>query len=990
MKKWLVGLACVGMLAATAMGQATLPTSWSGPWTNSFLPTGWTQSGLGTDYATSYDGVGGGAAKFDTTGDILTINFDSAPGEVSYWLRANTLSGAYVFKVEESTDGASWTDVAAYNGSGIPTTAAPVTNVLKNASRYVRFNYVTKVAGNVGVDGVQITAGATDFLVTFDRTDGFLVPEGSATAITATALNGTEPYSFAWSSTLDSSYYATNDNMFNISSAAPVGAYTTTVVATDGAARSVTNAITFNVVPVYAITVTAPTNGTVTTDPPTQAIEGQTVTITATPDSGYRVASITVLDEGLNPVALTGNTFTMPASAVTVTVLFEVYVAPDTLIDFETVTGLSSYAPGTSTVSGVLMRHDGALRGTTTSDPKNGAASVRIRYLSTNAGYIATAEAFAQPISKISFLYADYGTDNTTTFKVQVSQDGVSWTDVGEAAYDPSGATLMEGVIDTIPANMTYVQFLTLTGDGDRVNIDDIGIWFGAATFNVTFDRTGGFAVTQGVSEAITATAANGTEPYGYSWSSTLGGSYYTAVDNVFTILATAPAGDYSATVVATDGTAASVTNSINFSVKTPYAITITTPTNGTVSTTPAGQAIEGTTVAITATPDASYLVSTITVLDETMTPAPVVGNTFVMPASPVTVTVEFVYHEPSVLIISEVADPSNNATGGRFVELYNAGVSSIDLTAGSWYLARQINGTTWGNIALTGTVAAGSTYVIAGSTNFATAYPTSPAPNHTSGTVDGNGDDGYFLFSGGNSVSGILEDAHGVIGQDGTGMAWEYTDRRAFRNNGVFQGNPTWTASEWTIPAVANTEDMTPGVHPEGAVVPSVSIVGDTTGTVGVQMNYTITLQNGTASSWAFVLKDPADADVIYNWDSGTGAFSFTPATAGTYFLSATALDAGALPIASNSVTPSVSAPADVDIPPVTLALNGTGNFLFTVPGGYSLGTVYGADTVVTGAALVFSNLTAGVHYTVSGSNVTITTVSGSRKIIRIGLTSP
>ena len=47
-------------------------------------------------------------------------------------------------------------------------------------------------------------------------------------------------------------------------------------------------------------------------------------------------------------------------------------------------------------------------------------------------------------------------------------------------------------------------------------------------------------------------------------------------------------------------------------------------------------------------------------------------------PRAPVTVTVEFVYHEPSDLIISEVADPADNASGGRFVELYNAGPDEI------------------------------------------------------------------------------------------------------------------------------------------------------------------------------------------------------------------------------------------------------------------------------------------------------------------------
>ena len=73
----------------------------------------------------------------------------------------------------------------------------------------------------------------------------------------------------------------------------------------------------------------------------------------------------------------------------------------------------------------------------------------------------------------------------------------------------------------------------------------------------VTVDRTNGFVLAEGATDAITATAANGTAPYTYSWSSTLGTSYRTTNANVFTILATAPTGSYSATVTATDATMA-------------------------------------------------------------------------------------------------------------------------------------------------------------------------------------------------------------------------------------------------------------------------------------------------------------------------------------------------------------------------------------------------------------------------------------------------
>ena len=62
-------------------------------------------------------------------------------------------------------------------------------------------------------------------------------------------------------------------------------------------------------------------NGTVIASP-TEAAEGATVTLTATPDANYNFGSWTVKDASDADVAVTGNTFTMPASNVTVSASF--------------------------------------------------------------------------------------------------------------------------------------------------------------------------------------------------------------------------------------------------------------------------------------------------------------------------------------------------------------------------------------------------------------------------------------------------------------------------------------------------------------------------------------------------------------------------------------------------------------------------------------------------------------------------------------------
>ena len=257
----------------------------------------------------------------------------------------------------------------------------------------------------------------------------------------------------------------------------------------------------------------------------------------------------------------------MPAEPAAVTVTFEVYDAPGVLIDFETNTTLSTsaYTAGTSLVNNVSFAHQRVLRGNLANDRVHGVYAGRFYPQGGTSAVLATTAAFAEPITKISLWHANYGTDNGTTFKVQVSPDGATWEDVG-AAIDPESTTLTEVVLETVPANATYLQIVSVSGT-TRINIDDIGLWFGTPAFSVSVNRTNGFTVAQGASDAITATAMNGTAPYGYSWTSTLGEGYRTAVDNVFTILATAPAGDYTATVTATDDAAQTASNTVSFTV---------------------------------------------------------------------------------------------------------------------------------------------------------------------------------------------------------------------------------------------------------------------------------------------------------------------------------------------------------------------------------------------------------------------------------------
>ena len=76
----------------------------------------------------------------------------------------------------------------------------------------------------------------------------------------------------------------------------------------------------------YAITINATTNGSITATVDEEAAKyaktDVTVTLTVTPDDEYILNTLTVTDKDGNPVTVTGNTFTMPASNVTISATF--------------------------------------------------------------------------------------------------------------------------------------------------------------------------------------------------------------------------------------------------------------------------------------------------------------------------------------------------------------------------------------------------------------------------------------------------------------------------------------------------------------------------------------------------------------------------------------------------------------------------------------------------------------------------------------------
>lgn len=170
-RRSVIGAGCwLALAARLAFAQATLPTSYTGPWQGVEPPAGWSFSGLGSpDYAPDYDGNDDGAAKLDGTGDFIAIHYDAPAESVSFWIRGLTFTGG-VFRVEQSVDGTNWTELAAY--APPPTNATFQTLEPSLHSRHVRFIYSSRVNGNVGLDGISIAKSPFFVIERFQQTNG--------------------------------------------------------------------------------------------------------------------------------------------------------------------------------------------------------------------------------------------------------------------------------------------------------------------------------------------------------------------------------------------------------------------------------------------------------------------------------------------------------------------------------------------------------------------------------------------------------------------------------------------------------------------------------------------------------------------------------------------------------------------------------------------------------------------------------------------------
>lgn len=122
---------------------------------------GLTQSGLGSDYNTTYTKL-----KFDGTGDFLVLKFKESPGILSFNIKGNNFTSGS-FTVQTSKDGETYTDLKTY--TTISNNANGQQEEFDNLDadvRYIKWIFTEHKSGNVGLGNIELLPYVAPFTFT--------------------------------------------------------------------------------------------------------------------------------------------------------------------------------------------------------------------------------------------------------------------------------------------------------------------------------------------------------------------------------------------------------------------------------------------------------------------------------------------------------------------------------------------------------------------------------------------------------------------------------------------------------------------------------------------------------------------------------------------------------------------------------------------------------------------------------------------------------
>ncbi|MFI3115401.1 MAG: S-layer homology domain-containing protein, partial [Clostridia bacterium] len=466
-------------------------------------------------------------------------------------------------------------------------------------------------------------------------------------------------------------------------------------------------------------------NGTIVTDFPTNyATYGDTVTLTPSADTGYELRSYVVLDEYGENVTVTSNSFTMPNSNVTITPIFVAkshtitvgtiangqVVANKTTGNYKDTVNLvvapnSGYVLEKITINGVDhdITSDVVKNGSFTMPDGNVTISAVFEEIlysidvnSSDNGSVTyvvngdTVTLTATPSSGYKlyiFTVLDENgneitVNNDGTFAMpssDVTIDAVFVEDVTEYTVSID-STILNGTLSVdknIATNGETVNFITSANTGyelDTIYVNNVALNKGDTSFTLTQNSTIK-AEFKAISQYITLSSTeNGT----ISVDAT---NNYAILGDTVTISST-PSDGYSLhSVIVIDEYGNLVTMSGNTFVMPSsavsisaiftaenYNITSTNDGNGAISVNSVAKA--GETVVVTAIPNSSYVLDTITVLDSDSKPITVTDNEFIMPIGDVTISATFKAINYTISVNSTVNNAVSYTVSGNTVTI--------------------------------------------------------------------------------------------------------------------------------------------------------------------------------------------------------------------------------------------------------------------------------------------------------------------------------
>ena len=236
--------------------------------------------------------------------------------------------------------------------------------------------------------------------------------------------------------------------------------------------------------PTYAVTISESENGLIEADK-TEALEGETVTLTPAPENGYALETLTVKDADGADVEVSDNSFTMPASDVTVTATF---VQAPVDVDITVESGNDIYAAVTEAAGGspvksitVTLENDGeyTISKTLTSQGNvtiNGAEGATIDASSLSAPLITLNGATANFAPKADGTDSDHFLVESVTIK-DVTIKGLKDALVKDAQKSLVETVTIENSVVEMPASGKNVLDFNSKGYAGKVIVKNSTIW---------------------------------------------------------------------------------------------------------------------------------------------------------------------------------------------------------------------------------------------------------------------------------------------------------------------------------------------------------------------------------------------------------------------------------------------------------------------------------------------------------------------------------